>query len=559
MPQVNIEGFGKVNFPDSMSPDDITHAIETDILPNRSNNHPEPTAKQKLVANPINRVITGAMDPIRGLAQLAEHSLPSGIVNSLQKANDKLSEYGITTGGTAEQRAIHNEQQYQDARNAVTPDHGFDWYRLAGNVVSPANRIVPGLRATSVAGKIGAAALQGSALGAMQPVVDSGKDFASEKTNQAVLGGLFGVGAKAAFSGLAKVIKPNIREQAKLLMKEGVTPTPGQILGGAAQRAEEGATSIPLLGDAIKSGQRRAVEQMNKAAINRALDPIGQTAENVGNKGIREAGQKLSNAYGELLPNLKVVADKEFVDDIEGIKKLAQSLPDSERSQLERIVQNEVMDKFTTSGRMAGETMKNVESKLGGLIRGYRGASDYNQRLLGDAIQETQASLRRMVERGNPQKGPELKKINTGFANFKRVQEAAGRIGSKEGVFSSAQLRGAVRAKDSSRDKSAFAKGTALMQDLADAAENVLGPKVPDSGTPFRTLMASGPIGLGIGAATSPASLLYTPTGQRLIAALLTKRPKGAKAASNLVTKAGQYLAAGTPSLANYLLQPPQE
>ena len=33
MPKVNIAGIGKVNFPDSMSQEDIIHAIEHDVIP----------------------------------------------------------------------------------------------------------------------------------------------------------------------------------------------------------------------------------------------------------------------------------------------------------------------------------------------------------------------------------------------------------------------------------------------------------------------------------------------------------------------------------------------
>jgi hypothetical protein len=42
MPIVNVEGIGQVNFPDSMSPEQITNAIQKDILPQ----YPEVAAKQ---------------------------------------------------------------------------------------------------------------------------------------------------------------------------------------------------------------------------------------------------------------------------------------------------------------------------------------------------------------------------------------------------------------------------------------------------------------------------------------------------------------------------------
>lgn len=411
---------------------------------------------------------------------------------------------------------------------------------LAGNVAMN----ILGLGKVAPASLLGSMAL-GGALGAAEPVLEG-----ESAAKNIAAGAAFGAAGNLAGRGISRVIKPKAVERAGGLIREGVTPTPGQALGGFAQRAEEGLTSVPVLGDAIRSGQRRAVEQFNRAAINRALTPIGKDiGKKVGREAVREAGEMVSQAYDDLLPKLKVVADPDFVTDIQGLRTLAQGMPTQRADQFANILKNEVLGKFTKQGRMHPETMKAVESKLGGLIRLYGKSQDADQRLLSDALKEAQAALRRMVERGNPNYAGELAKVNTAYANLLRVENAAGRVGSAEGVFSPEALRGATRAMDSSLRKRAFSQGRALMQDLAESGVDVLGKKVPDSGTPFRALMASGPLGVGTGVLASPLGLFYTPLGQQAVTGLLTRRPEFATPVAGAFRTMGRVSPLLGPSL----------
>jgi hypothetical protein len=120
-------------------------------------------------------------------------------------------------------------------------------------------------------------------------------------------------------------------------------------------------------------------------------------------------------------------------------------------------------------------------------------------------------------------------------------------LGAEEGIFSPAQLQSAVKAMDKSKDKGKFAKGEALMQDLSESAKTALGNKVPDSGTPYRALIAALAASGGAGAAGLPAvatalgglaasPLLYSGPGQQLTATLLARRPAGANALANSLT-----------------------
>lgn len=422
-----------------------------------------------------------------------------------------------------------------------------------GMALAPAGALS---RMGGLAGQLGKAALLpqtikgaaavGAAQGAIQPVATD----ESRMTNIGV-GAAGGALGQAIPKGIARVVRPETSPEVQALMREGVTPTPGQILGGGAQRLEEGFTSIPYIGDVVKSGQLRAIEDLNRAAYNRALNPIGEKAAGpVGNEGIKEVGAKLSDAYESILPKLNVQLDMEFGQALQGVRKIAEDLPKEQGEQFAKLFQNRVLNKFTPEGTMTGETMKHVESDLGRLASTYRGAADPDKRMMGEAFTEVQSHLRELVMRSNPNEAPVLQKINEGWANFVRAQTAAARIGAQEGVFSPAQLRSAVRATDKSVRKGAFARGDALMQDLAGAGQKVMGQKVPDSGTPYRAMaaaLAAGGVG-GMTLGAGPAALglgmagLYTKPGQRLAASLLTSRPEFAGSLAELIKKPAPYL-----------------
>ena len=64
-------------------------------------------------------------------------------------------------------------------------------------------------------------------------------------------------------------------EVAEKLMAEGVTLTPGQLLGKTLKGLEERATGLPIVGEMIRSSRNKGIEEFNKAAYKRAVAPIG--------------------------------------------------------------------------------------------------------------------------------------------------------------------------------------------------------------------------------------------------------------------------------------------
>lgn len=403
----------------------------------------------------------------------------------------------------------------------------------------------------------GGAGLARTALGAgIGAVSGLSAGTAETVTGNPAWGAVAGLAPGAAAAVAAG--RPNLRPDVRALADEGVQMTPGQIKGGTLQRVEDGATSIPFLGDSIKGAQRRGIESFDAVAINRALRPIGDRLP-VGVRGreaVEYARTKLGNAYEDLLPNLRGELDAassapgtslavpgtnygvpgvrqaaasapSLRAELDNIRQMGQSLPEPQQGQLGRIIDREVMDRFTANGgRASGDTLKNIESELGQLSSAFRRSDNYDVRTLGGAVQEIQSALRRMVERVNPDYQGELAKINEGYANFKKIQTAAANIGARDGVFTPAQLQRAVRAGDRTKDKRAFSEGDALMQDLSEPGKNVLSQTVPDSGTPLRAaLMYAGrhPLNAaGLGIPLGGASLAYTPWGQRAAQMFLT-------------------------------------
>lgn len=393
-------------------------------------------------------------------------------------------------------------------------------------------------------------AASGALSGALQPT-----DSMGNKPAQIGLGALMG-GGIASVPGLARGVQD---PQVQTLVKEGVTPTVGQLIGGAAKRVEEGLTSVPFVGDIIQSSRRRAIDTFDEAALNRALTPVGMKLpkDKSGREAIDYVEGALSSKYAALLPKLSAKADAQFLNDVSTAAQRATTLTPDKATQLRSILNSQLWGRFTrgqTGGSaMNGETIKKVESELGRLSRNFRSSAVADDREMSLILDDVQSSLRDLISRNNPQYAKELAPINEGWANFVRVQRAAL---TKDGTFTPAQLARSVKAQDRSRNKGAYARGDALMQDLADSGQSILGSTVPDSGTPFRAMTAAGVLGGGAGYAVDPVfgllagatPLMYTPAGQRLMVQLATRRPQLLKDLGDVTARVTPYVTA--PALA---------
>jgi hypothetical protein len=421
--------------------------------------------------------------------------------------------------------------------------------------LAPVARTLPGMAA------VGAG--MGGLTAALSPVDPNSQNFAADKAQQIGLGALTGGVLSPAVGALGRIISPNVSPDVQTLLDRGVTPTPGQILGGGFARTEEKLSSVPVLGDMIKNAQQRAVGQLNQAAYNEALAPIGETfSGKVGQEGIEQVEKKIGNVYDKVLPQMQLRVDPQFQADVINLGQMANGLPQAQQGTFTNILKTQIFDKLTAGGSMDGQTLKGVQSELARTASGYLKDPSFDNRQLGAAVSALRDAVDGNLSRVNPPDlAEQLANANQAWANYARLRAAASSIGAanNEGVFTAAQLQNAVKASDKSVGKGAFATGNALMQDLSGAGQRVLGSKYPDSGTVGRGLLSLlAPTGIAAGFAAQPTatlatlggigfgSLPYTQLGQRAAAALLTARPQFAQPVGNAVTALGRLAVPGS-------------
>lgn len=502
-----------------------------------------PSQGQKIQASTLGRFSRGLRDPLDAGAQMLANAVPPGVADSINSAVQTVNDLpvigpatralGITpsTAQDVNNQIAADEQRYQTSR-LVTGQRGIDAARLAGNIAGTAPVVAATLPAAGAGGlaAVGTAAGTGAVLGGLQPVTDG--DYASTKLKQMGLGAT----VNSLFSGLgntiSRVVSPraSTNPQVQQLLNEGVTPTPGQIMGGTARSVEDKAVSIPIVGDAIRGARRRGIEEFNEAALNRAVAPIGGRVTATGREGMQQVQNALDDAYNTLLPQMTYRMDAQFGREIGRLQQMAATLPPAQAQQFNNIVQTQVASRLTPQGVATGQNFKAIESEIGRLAREYQGSAVAGERALGQALTQLRTSLRENLARANPQQAAELAQINQGYANLVRVEKAAAMQGAEGGVFTPAQLSNAVRSSDSTVRRRGYAAGNALMQDLSDAGRAVLNSTVPNSGTADRMMLSAGALGTGlynplIPASLGAASLPYLPGANRLIAALLARRP----------------------------------
>jgi hypothetical protein len=531
MPQYIQVGNDVIEFPDGMSASQITAALS---------GGKQPTTPS--VAPPSSGLLMGIKDPISGAAQL----LPKGlefITSAGGYAPNPVSKFFGSEADRVNQMVLAEEQAYQKQR-AAQGDTGMDIGRITGNIVSPAN-LVGGIRAAQGARALGAgagmqAAAAGAAQGAMQPVTEP-TGFAEEKATQIGLGAVGGKVGEAVVGGLGKVMNPLASKAEQTMRELGITPTPGQTLGGAFKRAEDFAQNLPLVGEQIRSAREKVLFDFNKGIINKTLEKVNdKLPENViGRDAVRYAADQVSSKYDEVLGKMKFDLDFKTTSGILGALNKA-NLPSAvQREEATSIVNSIALDKF--SGKiLTGAEYKSIESDLAKEVAKYKNSQSAADRNVGEALQGVLDTFKTELYHQNQRYTPQLRRIDSAYGDLKLMERAAANTGAENGVFTPKQYSMAVKQADLTRQKSAFAKGTARGQDISEAALKTIGE---DAKTTLEGRLAIGTIG-GMATLSNPyvgvplavgATGLYSPMGIKAADMLLRQRP-------DLVRKLGQPL-----------------
>jgi hypothetical protein len=528
MSTVSLPDGSTVNFPDGMSQGDIDAAMKQHLMdyPLNPNTVVNPNTGQPIqgpTGDPLAQFTYGLNAPARtganllarGVGAISEPDSPAAQWSQTQQ--DELEKYNAAMraklGPPSAQEKLGEAIPAAALAAAMPYSTGAFLPRLASNAAGGA---LSGLL-TGDPNTPGTNAAEGAALGAAAAPIT-------------------GVAARAAYPAMAQ---PG--SDVRTLMDAGVRPTIGQAAGGAINRIEQGLTSIPIVGDFIKSARARSVYQFNMGAMNDALAPIGQTldATKPGRAAVEEMANKISNAYQQAVPNAGGQLDQQAMQDLAQIRVNGSMLGPGREQQLNNMLDQYVQRHIDpTTGQMTGQGFKDAESDLGREAAGYlyNPTATSDERNLGRELRNAQTVLRDWLQRSNPQVAGDLQAANAAYARQLRVENAAARPGAEPGVFSPAQFQAAVKAY---APQGQVARGTALSQDLSDAGRAILGPTVPDSGTPFRHAVQYGTAalaghGLGLdiplsaklaaGGAAVGSGALYNPLSQRVIAHIMATR-----------------------------------
>jgi len=373
---------------------------------------------------------------------------------------------------------------------------------------------------------------------------------------------MMGPGAVAkSLSALSKAM-PWYGDAVQKLMDAGVKLTPGQIMQGMFKRAEDSLRSFPGLGYIIAGGQYRALEDFNRAVLNRALSNIGEKLPKdveMGPKAIAAADRLIGQRYDKLLPKLTFTGDPTLGKDVTDITtKAMRQLPEAQQKQWKNLLQD-ITSRTNPGFQTDGYTYRQIDSELSYLARTYGRSPDPAQKLFADSVNDLRAAMREALERSNPKYAQELRGINAAWAAFERARGASIRRMMSNGVFSPADLLQEIK---QSTTRGVFARGDGLLQDLASAGNKVLPSTVPDSGTAQRALWAeiAGTGGaavldhpnIAIGIATGSAP--YTRPGM----AAINRAAKGAPEVGREINKAlrspGAMAGAALPGPINDLI-----
>ena len=421
----------------------------------------------------------------------------------------------------AQEQGVKEYRALKDASGAaVAGDIGMSLLATGGpamglqaGATNLAARAVPAFAAPTV----GAAATGAALSAATQPVLEG------ESTLQnAAVGAAGGAVGDVAARGLSRAVQP-IRqsESVQKLLKEGIVPTPGQAAGAKSfvGRFEQRLESLPILGDIITKGRTRAVEELNRAAVNRSI-PEGQKIAAIGRKSIEQADALFDDAYRSVLSGGSVKIGSGLDDALARVKGNQDVfMTEAQEANLSKLV-SDMKRRVPENGMVSAEMAKSMDSQLGKVAREHALDGGF-----AGAVRELKRELRVSIADGlGGVKSQVLKDIDAKYANYMRLLRATGATGSKDGIFSPEALQSSVRAMD--KGQRSFAKGGALMQDLSDPAVEVLGRSVADSGTAGRALVGVGLLSAGAGAneyyggpgyltALAAAPALYSRAGSR--------------------------------------------
>lgn len=410
MPVINTPD-GLINFPDSMSDDEIKEVLKK---------------KFPQIEKPE------AVDYLRAAAQ--------GLT------------FGFSDEAEAAYRASQSGRSFDKELSDIKKE--MESFKRAAPVASVATEIAGAIPSTLAGGGLIRAGLSG--LG-----VKSG--IAAGATEGAAAGGLYaagtaeqGEGLEAAKEGAALgaglggalgAVLPPMSKEARELIRRGAPLTVGQAMGGLPRAFERSAEALPFVGGVVSGAQKKAIAQYSRIATEDALKPIkefkGLPKGFTGDKAVDAGFKIVSREYDMIVPNLKTSK----ADDVTKLldKSLVRVVDDSvldeatERT-LERDIEKIKKMLSAKDGNISGRQIHTAIKKLGSDANKLSkfGADPMNMER-GRALRSIQQDMFGFLEKNNSKYAKKLRNANEAFKRMLVIERASVSAIKEGGEFAPSQ------------------------------------------------------------------------------------------------------------------------
>jgi len=483
-----------------------------------------------------------------------------GLVTDLTPQDKALLEQGrafVNQGGTA----------------ATVGDIGADVLMMAAPAVRGQQAITAGAKYLPkamqfVGSRLPSAALaSGATSAAMAP-----EDRSGAFVGGAAGGALGDVAGRVLTKTLGGVVSDRISPAARELMDQGANvplfkavddaTRSGRMFRNFAERAKV----LPMAGDLIRGQERAGIESFNRILMREATPPMpvlddagrvlrfeyDKPVTAVGREGLQELSKRFDDAYGALYSTRGVPVDQTFKSEIKSIERKAKAYTPGSAADIagavrkaedtlmglvsptvmrqggqplgKGLVSSKVMTPVTETVELGREVVPhgNVKQALDDINNKITDAYKSGNGEKAEYLIDVRSAIESLRLRGlPPEVAAQADEINKAYAKFMTISRASSMLGAQKqgGVITPGQQLNAIKTRDNSPNKSAFARGTAPGQQQALTAQQVYGNQLPEigPGTAEKLLPIVG-FGLPmIGMDAGATALLGTQTGQNLL------------------------------------------
>jgi hypothetical protein len=542
--KVTVPDIGVIEFPDSMSSQDIVKALQS------MQGMPAPrqpkTVTEKVLASPVGGVIRGLRDIPDAGAQLLTRGL-----EAVAPAGSSMEKFMQAERKRVEDINREAERAYQQdwRMGQMRPDE-FDVGRAVGGAVATA---IPATTAVKVLGlmsaPVRAGAVSGAIGGGLQPVLEPQDSFGTQKATQIGLGGalgagggylgdkitnlLFGRGAAPAVGGAGAPSSaqatvsatPTAQVTGGGINLGSVAPESGAALT-AAQKAilergkamgfkttpaqETGSRSLLQMearmeSSPFTSAPFNTIKTENQKVLNRATaQAIGVNSDELSNPVLAQAQRQISDVYKKVAtPDVRKVDGMTFMNNIDLVDNAFEGL--TTQPLKTNILVKQLQD-LALKGEASGVQLQNLSSKIGKRAKNEM-TTAMGDRELGSALFQLKEMVDDALSAGLSKAEQEaFATARNNYRNLMTIRTASGVVNPSSGNVSGLNLASALTRKDP--QGFVFGSNQTPMYEAARFAQ-AFRPIVGDSGTATRSMEYS-PLNMLLSMPTNLAARAYT-------------------------------------------------